>query len=150
MTRPSVRDEWWGDLSGDRLLWARVRSAQDGSCEVLDVDARVHSFKSYADAKTWLMEDEYAPVAALIAAGELPVDLEVPAAADDGELLRQMRAPQLALRSFLDRRFYEALGTERPEVRCTQPKCSNGAIEQSVFCRKHHFESVMGRAYAGM
>jgi hypothetical protein len=45
----------------------------------------------------------------------------------------------------LDREFYEALGAERPGVPCRKDGCRRGAVEQSVFCRPHHFASVKGR-----
>lgn len=44
-----------------------------------------------------------------------------------------------------DRQFYEKLGPERADVACREAGCSRGAIAQSVFCRPHHFASVMGR-----
>jgi hypothetical protein len=44
-----------------------------------------------------------------------------------------------------DRKFYDSLGAERPAVRCRFPGCASGAVGQSVFCRKHHFEQVVGR-----
>ena len=37
-----------------------------------------------------------------------------------------------------DRRFYEVLGPESPDVPC-RAGCRRGAITQSVFCRAHHW-----------
>jgi hypothetical protein len=45
----------------------------------------------------------------------------------------------------IDRRLYDALGPERSSVPCRHVECGRGAIEQSVFCRPHHFENVTRR-----
>lgn len=42
----------------------------------------------------------------------------------------------------LDREFFESLGLERFDVSCKSEGCMKGAIQHSVFCRKHHFEMV--------
>jgi hypothetical protein len=42
----------------------------------------------------------------------------------------------------LDRAFFEALGEKRREVPCRSEGCARGAISQSVFCRRHHFEMI--------
>lgn len=42
----------------------------------------------------------------------------------------------------LDREFFDALGTERPDVSCSEKGCARGAIHHSVLCRVHHFESI--------
>jgi hypothetical protein len=44
-----------------------------------------------------------------------------------------------------DRAFYVGLGAERPGVPCRHAGCSRGAVEYSVLCRVHHFESIRGR-----
>jgi hypothetical protein len=44
-----------------------------------------------------------------------------------------------------DRTFYDGLGAERPTIPCRADRCTRGSVELSVFCRRHHFESVMGR-----
>jgi hypothetical protein len=44
-----------------------------------------------------------------------------------------------------DREFYDVLGNERSDVPCREPGCKRGAIELSVLCRVHHFESVKKR-----
>lgn len=44
-----------------------------------------------------------------------------------------------------DREFYEKLGTERAGVPCRRSGCIRGAIEQSVLCKAHHFESIRNR-----
>jgi hypothetical protein len=45
----------------------------------------------------------------------------------------------------MDREFYGSLGAERTNVACRNPGCPRGAIEYSIFCRPHHFESVQRR-----
>jgi hypothetical protein len=42
-----------------------------------------------------------------------------------------------------DRKFYEILGPERSEKPCSTEGCPRGAIVNSIFCRVHHFESVL-------
>ena len=41
-----------------------------------------------------------------------------------------------------DRAFYLSLGAERADTRCKHEGCARGAVQWSVFCRPHHFESV--------
>jgi hypothetical protein len=45
----------------------------------------------------------------------------------------------------MDRDFYDSLGKERSGTHCAEPACERGAVALSVFCRRHHFESVKGR-----
>ena len=42
----------------------------------------------------------------------------------------------------LDRKFYDSLGPEREGTECRREGCSRGAVQFSVFCKIHHFESV--------
>jgi hypothetical protein len=44
-----------------------------------------------------------------------------------------------------DRVFYESLGAERMTPCCQRESCGRGAVQWSVFCRPHHFESVRSR-----
>jgi hypothetical protein len=48
-------------------------------------------------------------------------------------------------RAKMDRQFYESLGQEREDVACRSAGCQRGAVALSVFCRPHHFESVLHR-----
>ena len=41
--------------------------------------------------------------------------------------------------------FYDSLGPESPARQCRRDGCSRGAVEYSVLCRVHHFESIKGR-----
>lgn len=43
----------------------------------------------------------------------------------------------------LARRFYDSLGDERIHTPCKKPDCKRGAVELSVFCRPHHYASVV-------
>lgn len=45
------------------------------------------------------------------------------------------------------REFMDLLGPERADVQCRREGCERGAIELSVFCRPHHFESVQRVPY---
>jgi len=54
--------------------------------------------------------------------------------------------PPEEVRRRMDRQFYEKLGLERADVACREAGCSRGAVAQSIFCRQHHFASVMGRS----
>jgi len=40
------------------------------------------------------------------------------------------------------REFFEELGEERQGVPCRSEGCPRGAIDQSVFCRVHHYEMI--------
>jgi hypothetical protein len=44
-----------------------------------------------------------------------------------------------------DLKFYDGLGVERAEVPCRKEGCKRGCVKLSVFCRVHHFESLMHR-----
>lgn len=57
--------------------------------------------------------------------------------------------PRRTVLEELDRTFFESLGVERQNTECRHPDCSRGTVQFSVFCRRHHFESVKGRAWQG-
>lgn len=44
-----------------------------------------------------------------------------------------------------DRKFCELLAEERADVPCRSDGCTRGAVQFSVLCRVHHFESVRKR-----
>ena len=52
--------------------------------------------------------------------------------------------PQEAIQS-ADLKFYEMLGPEDSTRPCKREGCSRGAIRNSVFCRRHHFEMIKRR-----
>lgn len=142
--------EWWAEISGPHVHLARLLHGAHGCCEVLDIDGHTHAFGSYEDARSWLLEDEYALVPHLIEEGELPQSFTLPSATDQAELLRQIRDRGPELQDFLDDKFFKSLGVERSAVVCRQPDCTCGAVEGSGMCAKHHFENVMGRPYRGV
>lgn len=43
-----------------------------------------------------------------------------------------------------DRKFYDELGAERRGVPCRTSGCNRGAVALSIYCRIHHFESILG------
>lgn len=45
----------------------------------------------------------------------------------------------------LDRQFYDSLGAEVNGTACRREGCERGAVRLSVFCRKHHCESIRKR-----
>lgn len=44
-----------------------------------------------------------------------------------------------------EREFYDSLGAERSDSPCRREGCERGAVQWSVFCRVHHYESLRGR-----
>ncbi len=44
-----------------------------------------------------------------------------------------------------DRSFYDSLVQENPSTACRSPDCNRGTVRFSIFCRRHHFESVQKR-----
>lgn len=46
-----------------------------------------------------------------------------------------------------DLEFCEKLGSENPSVQCRRKGCKHGVVPRSVFCRRHHFESIWKRSY---
>jgi hypothetical protein len=53
----------------------------------------------------------------------------------------ERRAEMDRVQRQMDRDFYVALGPERADTPCRRQGCARGAIEHSMFCRVHHFES---------
>lgn len=47
----------------------------------------------------------------------------------------------------LDREFADKLGPEDISQICRRDGCNHGVVKVSVFCRRHHFESVCKRPY---
>jgi hypothetical protein len=54
---------------------------------------------------------------------------------------RPLEDPQL--RS--DREFYEQLGPEDSSRPCQKESCQRGAVQYSIFCKRHHFEMIARR-----
>lgn len=52
--------------------------------------------------------------------------------------------PEIAMMN-ADREFYEGLGDEIRANPCRNQDCERGAVQYSVFCRVHHFESIRKR-----
>jgi hypothetical protein len=55
--------------------------------------------------------------------------------------------PEEELRPRLDREFCDKLGPEDSTRKCRREGCSRGRLKLSVLCRRHHFESILGRPY---
>jgi len=89
-----VKTSWWLDWGSlpDRLIWARLQVAEDGSAEVLDMDGEYHRFPTQQEALFWLSEDEYGPLASLIEEGEVGPQVSPPQAKSDSELIPLMCA----------------------------------------------------------
>jgi hypothetical protein len=79
----------WGALP-DRLIWARLQVAEDGSTVVLDMDGVYHRFPDHQEARYWLNEDEYSLLAHLVEDGEVGPDVLPPSAPTDRELIPLM------------------------------------------------------------
>jgi hypothetical protein len=91
-----VETSWWLDWGAlpDRLIWARLQVAEDGSAVVLDMDGAYHRFPDRQAARSWLNEDEYSLLAHLVEDGEVGGDVLPPAASSDRELIPLMCAEQ--------------------------------------------------------
>jgi hypothetical protein len=87
-----VETSWWLDWSAlpERLLWARLQVAEDGSAVVLDLDGVYHWFPSRQEARYWLNEDEYSLLAHLAEDGEVGLEVAPPVASSDRELMPLM------------------------------------------------------------
>ncbi|XXY12674.1 hypothetical protein WME88_30885 [Sorangium sp. So ce216] len=89
-------DSWWLDTSGlPDLLWARLRLFSDGTAEVLDLDGKRTQFRTEAEARELLREDEYQRVdlleqADVLDAGVQLATLVPPEADDDAALIPRM------------------------------------------------------------
>jgi hypothetical protein len=83
---------WWLDWGAlpDRLIWARLDVAGDGSAVVFDMDGKYHRFPDAESARLWLMEDEYSLLAHVIEEGEVEAGVLPPSATDDERLLPLM------------------------------------------------------------
>ena len=93
MTAAQGETSWWLDWSAlpDRLLWARLDVASDGSAVVLDLDGRYHRFPDEQSAKDWLYEDEYSLLVHLVEEGEVDDTVLPPSAPNDEALIPLMR-----------------------------------------------------------
>jgi len=89
-----VETSWWLDWGAlpDRLIWARLHVAEDGSAVVLDMDGVYHRFPDQQAARIWLNEDEYSLLAHLVEDGEVGSGILPPVAASDMELVPLMCA----------------------------------------------------------
>jgi hypothetical protein len=87
-----VETSWWlaWDALPDRLIWARLQVAVDGSGVVLDMDGAYHRFPDRQAARYWLVEDEYSLLAHLVEGGEVGPDVLPPVASCDQELVPLM------------------------------------------------------------
>ena len=87
-----METSWWLDWSGlpERLLWARLQVAEDGSAIVLDLDGVYHRFPNQQEARDWLIEDEYSTFTHLAEDGEIGPDVAPPVASSDPELVPHM------------------------------------------------------------
>ena len=138
LLRSLRNQEVWAQIAGTQIRLARLYTFDDGSCQVVDHEDYATWFESNARAEQRLREDGYSRVSELIEAGRLPRGFRV-----RGERLRNVRG----LRPGMDREFIESLGPERENVRCAHAGCTQGAIQMSKLCRRHHFEKVAGRPY---
>jgi len=65
--RKVIKTRWWlMDCSLPQRNWARLRVWNDGTCDLLDSDDRLHPFESEAAAVTFLREDEFVPLDQLL------------------------------------------------------------------------------------
>ena len=79
----------WSTLP-ERLLWARLQVADDGTVVVLDLDGVHHRFADLLTAKRWLNEDEYGLLSHLVEDGVVDASVIPPTAASDQELVSLM------------------------------------------------------------
>lgn len=54
--------------------------------------------------------------------------------------------PEESIRN-LDRQFADQLGPEDQSKPCRHDDCDRGTVTLSVFCHRHHFESIQNRPY---
>lgn len=89
-----METSWWIDWGAlpDRLIWARLQVAEDGSAVVLDMDGKYHRFPDRRDAGFWLNEDEYSQLAHLVEDGGVGLAVSPPSALSDRELVPLMSA----------------------------------------------------------
>jgi hypothetical protein len=52
--------------------------------------------------------------------------------------------PPVEIKHRSDLAFYDRLGLERSDQFCSKEGCRRGAVDQSIYCRVHHFEMVKG------
>jgi hypothetical protein len=89
-----VETSWWLDWSAlpERLIWARLQLAEDGSAVILDMDGVYHQFPDRQAAQFWLNEDEYSTLTHLVENGEVGRDVVPPLATSEPELVQLMSA----------------------------------------------------------
>lgn len=87
-----METSWWLDWSAlpERLLWARLQVADNGSAVVFDLDGVYHRFPNRQAATNWLNEDEYSLFAHLVEDGEVESAVVPPVATSDREMVPLM------------------------------------------------------------
>jgi hypothetical protein len=87
-----IETTWWlmWSMLPEKLNWARLTIASDGSAEVLDCDGKYHRFATRDDARNWLNEDEFSRLDRLIEDGEVEIGTMPPSAASDAELIPKL------------------------------------------------------------
>lgn len=108
-----------------------------GLRSTIDKDA-VDGCIKYADRLAGKTDDEAAAkiIQYYIRFDNVPDTLDAPDPLPAAESLRHF-----------DRQFCDKLGPEDSSRQCRHEGCHRGTIDVSVFCRRHHFESIRGRPY---
>jgi hypothetical protein len=121
----------------------RGESMPDGCRSVLSGSQEERRLLRLVDEFLARVDVSASPSRSLVRLREMRVCIDRRDAADSVETwTRPTPRPPSPPTPEQSRRLYDALGAEQPDTTCRSHDCIRGAVEFSVFCRKHHYESI--------
>ncbi|MDZ8110662.1 MAG: hypothetical protein RM338_34380 [Nostoc sp. DedQUE12a] len=100
-----LKETWWLMwCSFPNLNWARLRTYDDFSAEILDCDGSKYTFSSGEEARYFLMEDEYTQFESLDQEDEQELGIplcfiQIPEGKNENELIEKMYVKQTGIRN---------------------------------------------------
>ncbi|MDZ8239374.1 MAG: hypothetical protein RMZ69_19860 [Nostoc sp. ChiQUE01a] len=103
--KPILKESWWLMwCSFPNLNWARLRTYDDFSAEILDCDGSKYTFSNEEEAHHFLMEDEYTQFQSLDQEDEQELGIplcfiQIPKGKNENELIAKMYVKQAEIRN---------------------------------------------------
>ncbi len=100
-----IKENWWlMSCSFPNLNWARLRTYDDLSAEILDCDGSKYTFSNEEEARYFLMEDEFTQFESLDREDEQEIGISlslihIPKGKNERELIEKMYVKQTEIRN---------------------------------------------------
>ncbi|MBD2677083.1 MULTISPECIES: hypothetical protein [Nostoc] len=100
-----LKETWWlMSSSFPNLNWARLRTYDDLSAEILDCDGSKYTFSNEEEARYFLMEDEFTQFESLDREDEQEIGIslslvDIPKGKNERELIEKMYVKQTEIRN---------------------------------------------------